>query len=179
VVNESQTTTRYDPKTDTWAPGSSDGQPLIGSSGTVIAWTGERLLVVGNAESAAYVPDRDGWEPVVQEAPPPSYGSTDRGLLSGAWSGQYLLVWGGFIPFGRSSDPWYGDGLAYDPASTRWIPLPDAPLNPTSGPAMIWTGEELIVWGRQTSDSGAPSSRLSTSAPWGARFRPDPASPRP
>jgi hypothetical protein len=39
------------------------------------------------------------------------------------------------------------DGLAYDPRDDSWRPLPGFPLAPREFPSLIWTGEELIVWG--------------------------------
>ncbi|HVM36717.1 MAG TPA: hypothetical protein VM784_15435 [Actinomycetota bacterium] len=39
------------------------------------------------------------------------------------------------------------DGLAYRPADDSWRALPDFPLHPREFPCLVWTGDELIVWG--------------------------------
>jgi len=51
-------------------------------------------------------------------------------------------VWGG-----ESSNQAFGDGAAYEPASDRWQPLPGSPMGERRGFALIWTGDEMIVWG--------------------------------
>jgi hypothetical protein len=39
------------------------------------------------------------------------------------------------------------DALAYNPKEDSWRPLPEFPLAPREFPSLVWTGEELIVWG--------------------------------
>jgi hypothetical protein len=39
------------------------------------------------------------------------------------------------------------DGLAYRPADDSWHVLPDFPLHAREFPSLVWTGDELIVWG--------------------------------
>lgn len=60
-----------------------------------------------------------------------------------AWTGDQLLVWGGFDLAGMPKN----DGARYDPAADRWTTLPPAPLAPRGDVASAWTGRELIIWG--------------------------------
>lgn len=39
------------------------------------------------------------------------------------------------------------DGVAYRPATDTWRTLPEFPLRAREFPVVVWTGEELIVWG--------------------------------
>ena len=39
------------------------------------------------------------------------------------------------------------DGLAYNPDDDAWRVLPRFPLKPREFPVVVWTGNELIVWG--------------------------------
>ncbi len=39
------------------------------------------------------------------------------------------------------------DGLAYEPSTDTWRRLPEFPLREREFPVVVWTGNELIVWG--------------------------------
>ena len=47
-------------------------------------------------------------------------------------------------------------GLAYDPQTNAWSPLPQAPLQGRLNPAAAWTGHALIVWGGSRFGAGKP-----------------------
>src|SRR5438270_12554429 len=59
------------------------------------------------------------------------------------WTGQELLVWGGYEPDGT----FRADGAAYDVGLRRWRALPPAPLRGRADSAGVWTGRTLLVWG--------------------------------
>ncbi|TMK91116.1 MAG: hypothetical protein E6G42_08835 [Actinobacteria bacterium] len=59
------------------------------------------------------------------------------------WTGQELLVWGGYEPDGT----FRADGAAYDVGLRRWRALPPAPLRGRADSGGVWTGRELLVWG--------------------------------
>jgi N-acetylneuraminic acid mutarotase len=102
--------------------------------------------------------------------------------MTAVWTGNEMLVWGGFSSQG-SSRP----GGRYDPAIDTWLPMStsNAPANRYWHQA-IWTGNEMIIWGgtdgtdrntgarydpianswASTSTDGAPSPRVLTSAVW-------------
>jgi hypothetical protein len=70
---------------------------------------------------------------------------------SAVWTGSELLVWGGSRPAraGRSEVA-LADGAAYRPATQTWRPIAKAPL---SGDTAVWTGTELLVFGRVAAGS--------------------------
>jgi hypothetical protein len=51
------------------------------------------------------------------------------------WTGGALLVWG------------WPHGLAYDPASNRWLGLPISPRRGRTGHVAVWTGSQMLIWG--------------------------------
>jgi hypothetical protein len=66
------------------------------------------------------------------------------------WTGKRLLVWGGRMVAGADVIPPHG--LAYDPKTNRWSPLPQAPLLGRVDPTVVWTGQSMFVWGGAASD---------------------------
>lgn len=59
------------------------------------------------------------------------------------FTGEALLVWGGFV-----AGLWYfADGAHYDLASGSWSRLPDGPLAGRVRAATAWTGSELLIAG--------------------------------
>jgi len=82
---------------------------------------------------------RGSWS-VTPAAPIPA-----RDNASVVWTGHELLVWGGAS--GKHEDQLRADGAAYNPSTGTWRVLPPAPLSAREGPAAVWTGHELVVWG--------------------------------
>jgi N-acetylneuraminic acid mutarotase len=89
--------------------------------------------------------------PVAWTATSTSAAPSGRSLHSVVWTGQKMLVWGGF----SGSAP-LGDGAAYDPAADSWSPLSltKAPSARYSHSA-VWTGQEMLVFGGETSSGTA------------------------
>jgi hypothetical protein len=81
-----------------------------------------------------------GWT----ELPPPP---EVRVVAAEAWTGDRLLVWGGFVYTGFSDEEAKGDGFMFDSRSRTWEPIAPSPLAPRVSPASGWTGEEMLVWG--------------------------------
>ena len=63
-----------------------------------------------------------------------------RSLAAAVWTGDAVIVWGGY---GKGST--FNDGAAYDRVSDTWRILPAAPLSQRTPIATVWTGNELIV----------------------------------
>ncbi len=120
-------------------------------SGAATAWTGSQLLVWGGYEyvgSGDEDPANDGfvfdgatrtWEAFPDS---PLSGRSDTAT---AWTGEELLIWGGFDG-GFREVPYFDDGAAFDPTTETWRMLPAAPIGART-PFSVWTGRELIVWG--------------------------------
>jgi hypothetical protein len=139
----------YDPSRDSWRP--LEPPPLQGRYYQQAVWDGERMIVWGGANGdggepgifdggAAYDPRTGTWQTMR------GYGDGGRLDETVAWTGDALLVWGGFGPGG---DPVY-DGATYDHVN-EWIPLNDPPasLRPDEPERQesAWAGHELLVWG--------------------------------
>jgi hypothetical protein len=120
-------------------------------SGAATAWTGSELLVWGGYEyggsgDEARVDDGFAfdaasrtWERL------PASPLEARSEPAFAWTGEELLIWGGFDG-GFREVPYFDDGAAFDPLTGRWRMLPAPPVGPRT-PFSVWTGKELIVWG--------------------------------
>lgn len=111
--------------------------------GASAIWDGHELLVVGGANAPAtgfaYDPGTNSWRKL---APMES----GRAHAAAVWNGKRLLLWGGETGrLGAFVIPPHG--LAYDPQTDRWSPLPQAPLQGRLDPVGVWTGRSLIVWG--------------------------------
>jgi N-acetylneuraminic acid mutarotase len=124
------------------------------------AWTGSQLLVWGGYEftgSGDEDPSGGGfvfdgatrtWEALPDS---PLFGRSDP---AAAWTGEELLIWGGFDG-GYREPPYFDDGAAFDPLTGRWRMLPAAPIG-ARAPFSVWTGQELIVWGSTHRFAGLP-----------------------
>jgi N-acetylneuraminic acid mutarotase len=68
------------------------------------------------------------------------------------WTGYELLVWGGqaYLPTANGSPfVYYNDGARYNPATDTWVPMSgEGAPGPMAAPQAVWTGQEMIVWGR-------------------------------
>ena len=70
-----------------------------------------------------------------------------------AWTGQELLVFGGYAP-GRT----FGDGARFHPKTGQWKSLPTEPGSASGRRAFsaAWTGKEWIIWGGAGGAHGQP-----------------------
>jgi hypothetical protein len=158
-----QTGGSYDPSTDTWvsAPNlqAGTGAPSGRTFPTAI-WTGSRMLIWGGADlinqygvltGGMYDPVAEQWVqcPNLQSGAGAPVG---RYRHVAAWTGEKLIIFGGFkTPSGMSQDV-YDTGGIYFPALEAWQTTPN--LSSGSGsPGQIydaqggWTGTALIFWG--------------------------------
>lgn len=145
--------------------------PLGARLGVSLVWTGREAIVWGGVPEPPQA--GDGGELARADGAALDVGSGTWRLLPPAplaaryahvavWTGREMIVWGGVVnPSGRvtgGASP--NDGAAYDPASGTWrriAPSPLPPPSPTSlgaGQAAVWTGREMLVWGR-VADTGS------------------------
>lgn len=62
--------------------------------------------------------------------------------------------------------------LAAGPEVERWFPLPPSPIElDRTGHIVVWTGEEVLVWGGATVDPAGPVNRASVPLTDGGRYR--------
>jgi N-acetylneuraminic acid mutarotase len=142
---------RYDPATDTWAPTTLAGAPTGRAFHTMI-WTGNVAILWGGSESnnGSAIATGGRYDPVADTWLPTSTGGGPSGRFShsSVWTGNAMIVWGGF------SGLYENTGSRYDPVTDLWNPV--STVNAPTGRARhtaIWTGNRMIVWG---GDHGAP-----------------------
>jgi N-acetylneuraminic acid mutarotase len=142
----------YDPVTDTWdalpvpplAP--RVGHRAVATTDRMIVWGGSSEAAEGGryfADGAVYNPVANGWVPAA--SPPASLEPRDN--AAAVWTGENLLVWGGFGRSGTCTPCFYDDGAAYDPMSDTWAPMAPAPVSGRGAHRAVWTGRDLLVWG--------------------------------
>lgn len=141
----------YDPATDKWTliPSAGAPSPRFGQSGT---WLHDRMIVWGGqntfdwlSDGKVYLADlgtAGAWmgstssvnEPAIREA------------HSAVWTGNRLLIWGGW-----NGGPFLDTGSLLDPATG--IPGTWTTMSQVGAPAArrdhtaVWTGKDMIVWG--------------------------------
>jgi hypothetical protein len=137
-----------------------DAAPVTADAGPVVA---------GSSEGGGF---RLEVSDVHASPPAHSYGH------STVWTGTELIVWGGYSSDNGVETP-VNSGAAYDPTTSTWRTIPDAPISGRAMHAAHWTGSEMIVWGGLSSDGStvgaaySPSEdtwRLLTDAPISNRF---------
>ena len=142
--------------------------PLTVRYGSVRAWTGNEMLVVGGQEpdftpgipptvdldGAAFDPATGRWRRLPR-APIPVGPSS-----ASAWTGSQLFVWSGGVA------GLFDAGALFDAATNRWRRLPTSPLTPRSYAITVWTGLDVLVLGGDTHiDNSAPLSDAATYDP--------------
>ena len=169
---------RYRPDQDAWVP--VFGVPTV-RVGFTLVWTKDELILWGGAQTMSSRSDyRSGarlnpatgrWTPTSLVNAPSA-----RHNHRAVWTGTEMIVWGGegYAPDPRapSTIQTYGTldtGARYNPVTDTWTPM-DSSVGPTARTehTMIWTGNEVIIFGGRSSYYSYPSSYLNT----GARFDP-------
>lgn len=116
-------------------------------------WTGEHILYGGGGTWGILTLDPAGGAPTWQLLP--TENAHTPTLSSAVWTGERLMVWGGFISNSESSNT----GATYSPGPNfvdgTWNVLPT-----TGAPAgrhvhsAVWTGTQMIVFGGRDTFSG-------------------------
>ena len=91
-----------------------------------------------------------------------------RSEAATAWTGEALLIWGGYVFEGSGDKPPSNDGFMFDAAMRSWTSIPASPLSSRSAAASVWTGSELVIWGGWDGSWDAGPGTLSD----GAAFEP-------
>jgi hypothetical protein len=60
------------------------------------------------------------------------------------------------------------DGFRYDPETDAWRPLPESQLGPRENYSVVWTGDEMVIWGGFRTEARQPVYLTD-----GARYDPD------
>ncbi|HJQ24316.1 MAG TPA: BACON domain-containing carbohydrate-binding protein, partial [Blastocatellia bacterium] len=169
---------RYDPSTDTWTPISMVNAPASRSEFTAV-WTGTEMIVWGGHNTqelntgGRYNPSTDTWTPLSTINAPIA-----RRTHTAIWTGTEMIIWGGHVGYRGAG---LSSGARYNPANDTWITT--STVNVASGReghTAVWTGNEMIVWGGNSSgyviDTGGRYNPASDS--WSATSRVNDASAR-
>lgn len=148
-------------------------QPLSGTTRTQVS----------TISATAIVSQAEAWTAATTLVNAPA----GRENFSMAWTGKYMIVWGGTTDFNGVIT---NDGALYDPAQDVWVKTTSfvgAP-SPRIAHKAIWTGSKMLLWGGRdnstyfnvgyfydpttdtwsgpTSTVNAPSARVNPSIVW-------------
>jgi N-acetylneuraminic acid mutarotase len=153
---------RYNPGTDSWVATNTTNAP-DGRTYYTAVWTGSEMIVWGGDGDRSFLntggrynPGTDTWRATSTTNAP-----TARNFHTAIWTGSEMIVWGGeqvAVPFNLNT------GGRYNPSMNSWTETSttNAPSG-RSGHTAVWTGNEMIVWGGGSFNTGgrycAPPSR--------------------
>lgn len=132
-----------DPATGTWERLPDVPAPVAAGFRT-LAWTGEELLGFTAAPEQAR-PRLQAWDPFTGAVRPLADLPGTPDLAEALWTGRELLAL-------QTKGAAPGDGApvlvwSYDPAEDAWSTLPAPPVEATRDLAMVWAGDELVLYG--------------------------------
>ncbi len=140
---------RYDPATDSWNPTSTGAGVPTGRYSHSTVWTGSEFIIWGGLDvggvyldtGGRYEPSGDSWVATSTADSVP----TPRRFHTAVWTGQEMIVWGGFTFTGDYANT----GGRYSPSLDSWMPTSIASGVPAArfDHSAVWTGQSMIVWG--------------------------------
>ena len=150
----------FDPTTNTWTPTTTSGAPsarryphCVWSGSKVVVWSGEESSAANvQVTGGRYDLVGDSWAAMSTSGAP-----AGRITAAVVWSGSRMVVWGGLDRSGGGTVYTYpGAGGRYDPVGDVWTGISTTSQpTPRSGPAYVWTGSQMIVWGGYTGPNTA------------------------
>ncbi len=154
---------RYNPSTDGWVATSTRNAPAGRQSQTAV-WTGSEMIVWGGIfydgssfrypiTGGRYLPMTDTWLPTSTIGAP-----IGRYFHTMVWTGTETIVWGGLTNNGTSQT--LDTGGRYNPITDSWLSTSqtNAPESRYAHSA-VWTGSDMIVWGRNSSNTPSTGGR--------------------
>jgi hypothetical protein len=142
---------RYNPSTNTWTATSTTNAP-VGRVGHRAVWTGNEMIIWGGHffesgndnylnTGGRYNPNTNSWTATSTTDAPDG-----RSTHTAIWTGNEMIVWGGFGPFDLGY--YFNTGGRYHPGTDSWtatsiVDAPDGRYRHTA----VWTGSEMIIWG--------------------------------
>ncbi|MDQ4091374.1 MAG: hypothetical protein M3163_13885 [Actinomycetota bacterium] len=144
----------YDPATDAWTV--LPPAPLEPRISHRTVDTAHRMLVWGGSsgegqtgkyfsDGAIYSPADNTWTSMAPY--PQTRESGARDTFSSVWTGEKMLVWGGYNRNETCNPCNLDDGAAYDLRNNSWQLMSPSPLNGRGGHRAVWTGRQMVVWG--------------------------------
>ena len=179
---------KYNPVTNSWSATSTINAPSELDSQTAV-WTGIEMIIwgahsdlIGNLSNVGrrYNPTSNTWAGISTVHAP-----TARANHTAIWTGNCMIIWGGTD--GHQSE-YFNSGGKYNPIANVWTAMTtDNAPDPRVNNSVVWTGNEMIVWGGNnstidfnnggkynpttntwtaTSTTNAPTARTLSSAVW-------------
>ena len=139
----------YNPVPNRWQAISQTNAPSPRARHSAV-WTGEQMIVWGGVgessrgvgalnDGAIYDPKRNTWAPMATQFAPSA-----RSLHTAVWTGEKMIVWGGYSANGLPMK----SGAIYNLKLDQWTPLSlDASPAPRINHTAIWDGQRMLVWG--------------------------------
>lgn len=152
----------YDPATDRWTRITTAGAPPARTNHVLVA-AGDRMVVwAGSSEEPGATPrplrsggrfsiSENRWYAMSETTLLPPLLNSPAVWAHGGRLGSRagLMMWGGTATSGVTYLR-VGEGALYEPDTDRWSALPSAGAPaPRTYHTLIWTGQELLVWGGQ------------------------------
>jgi len=148
---------------------------VVGSAAFALAFVAG-LVLPGSATVSAGAGARTApiWRPI---ASAPIEGRISAGTV---WTGEEMLVWGGYTRGPGTAFTANRDGAAYDPASDLWRRIRNAPAGVLGGggSAAAWTGELAIFWAGNSPDGPARGAVYDPAGDGWRKLPPGPLGPR-
>ena len=69
---------------------------------------------------------------------------------SAVWTGTEMIIWGGTARSGKIERGY--EGAAYNPTTRTWRTISPSPPGVQGGAAVVWTGDEMVVWASNSPD---------------------------
>ncbi len=150
----------YGPDTDAWRVVGDRGSAARSAASAV--WTGQEIVVLGGWPIEEYDPDIPPTPPTVDGVAYDAVDGSPRAIpeaplaprwgFSATWTGDEVVVWGGFAPQvdspdGISRTDTFADGAAWNPATNTWRTIAPSPLAPRGLHGAVWNGRRLVVFG--------------------------------
>lgn len=136
--------------------------PPPGTGVEQLVWSGREVLVpaAGSYLYGGMGPPQLGlhgnrYDPDTRRWSAMAHGPADDLRGQSIWTGAALLTFNtGTYTSSGSTFSLPGNAAAWDPTSQTWEPLPNAGWT-AMYPAAVWTGAQLLVWGRMNTVAGA------------------------
>lgn len=144
----------YDPATDAWTalpPAPLEARiahRTVASAHRMLVWggsSGEGQAGKHFADGAIYSPANNAWTPMA--AFPETREGGGRDTFSSVWTGEKMLVWGGYSRNSTCNPCNHEDGAIYDLAADTWTLMSPGPLSGRGAHRAVWTGREMLIWG--------------------------------
>jgi hypothetical protein len=152
---------RYSPETNSWIATTRTNVPAARRLHTAIWAAGPNAMIVWGGyyndgvndhflkSGGIYDPALDSWGPwssLITQTPAARAGHTV------VWTGDAMIVWGGFDSVAGSN---YSTGGMYLPGTMTWVSISNV-LAPEarSEHSAIWTGTDMVIWGGRAHDFG-------------------------